>query len=428
MLAAGRLHVDLWAATQLDAGAAASSVRRRLSAPSSFYRYCAAHDLIGLGSDPGRSAWPVAVSGRHGDCLAWTGTRPAPWSPPLTPTPVPRRCAPRRRGGRCCTTPCASMRPALLDIADLGEDSGHRVLRVVRKGARKAKIPLTLATVAALEAYLAAGRSGPGRGVAAASRAAAGHAHRRKASSGPPVGAGAPPGRRGRDRARGSSSRCTDCAIGNRPSPSMPAPPCATCRTTPGTKIPARPAGTTTPVTAWTATPPIPSLPTWRDGTAGRKAWEHQLEADAYRMLVTWMRSPAAKEARDREALEHDRQSALPRQANSTWLTRSSGPRCRSPSRPPRAPGRRGRPGRRARAGQARPPGPPPTAPRPRPRVRRVMTRLENRVAERFLDAGPAARREVTKVPIPGLTGVVSEDAGGPAGPPDKWGGLTHAY
>ena len=47
VLAAGRMHVDLWAATQLDAGAAASSVRRRLSALSSFYRYCAAHDLIG---------------------------------------------------------------------------------------------------------------------------------------------------------------------------------------------------------------------------------------------------------------------------------------------------------------------------------------------------------------------------------------------
>ena len=29
------------------------------------------------------------------------------------------------------------------DVADLGENSGHRVLRVVRKGARKAKIPLT---------------------------------------------------------------------------------------------------------------------------------------------------------------------------------------------------------------------------------------------------------------------------------------------
>lgn len=41
-LAIRRVHVDLWAATQLDAGAAESSVRRRLSALSSFYRYCAA--------------------------------------------------------------------------------------------------------------------------------------------------------------------------------------------------------------------------------------------------------------------------------------------------------------------------------------------------------------------------------------------------
>jgi len=48
------------------------------------------------------------------------------------------------------------------DVADLGEDSGHRVLRVVRKGARKAKIPLTPTTVAALEAYLADRRPAPG--------------------------------------------------------------------------------------------------------------------------------------------------------------------------------------------------------------------------------------------------------------------------
>ena len=39
VLAAGRVHVDQWAATQLDAGAVASSVRRRLSALASFYRY-----------------------------------------------------------------------------------------------------------------------------------------------------------------------------------------------------------------------------------------------------------------------------------------------------------------------------------------------------------------------------------------------------
>jgi integrase len=50
------------------------------------------------------------------------------------------------------------------DVADLGEDGGHRVLRVVRKGARKAKMPLTPAAVAALDAYLAdrAARAGVG--------------------------------------------------------------------------------------------------------------------------------------------------------------------------------------------------------------------------------------------------------------------------
>ena len=46
VLDAGRVHVDVWAAGQQDQGAEAASVRRRLSALSSFYRYCAAHDLV----------------------------------------------------------------------------------------------------------------------------------------------------------------------------------------------------------------------------------------------------------------------------------------------------------------------------------------------------------------------------------------------
>jgi integrase/recombinase XerD len=46
VLAARRVHVDLWAQQQLDAGAEASSVRRRMSGISSFYRYCAGHDLV----------------------------------------------------------------------------------------------------------------------------------------------------------------------------------------------------------------------------------------------------------------------------------------------------------------------------------------------------------------------------------------------
>ena len=45
VLGAGRVHVDVWVAGQQDRGAESSTVRRRLSALSSFYRYCAAHDL-----------------------------------------------------------------------------------------------------------------------------------------------------------------------------------------------------------------------------------------------------------------------------------------------------------------------------------------------------------------------------------------------
>ena len=46
VLAAGRVHADIWVAGQLEDGAEASCLRRRLSALSSFYHYCAAHDLV----------------------------------------------------------------------------------------------------------------------------------------------------------------------------------------------------------------------------------------------------------------------------------------------------------------------------------------------------------------------------------------------
>src|SRR5262249_22595030 len=46
VLAGRRVHVDLWAQQQLDAGAEAASVRRRLSGIASFYRYAAGHDLV----------------------------------------------------------------------------------------------------------------------------------------------------------------------------------------------------------------------------------------------------------------------------------------------------------------------------------------------------------------------------------------------
>ena len=152
-LAAGRVHVDLWAATQLDDGAAASSVRRRLSALSSFYRYCAAHDLIGRVPTQGvaRPAvdpdYTATVGLDRDQARALVAAADADTGAQALRTAAVVRLL-LHNALRVDET-CAA------DVADLREDSGHRVLRVVRKGARKAKIPLTPATVAALEAYLA---------------------------------------------------------------------------------------------------------------------------------------------------------------------------------------------------------------------------------------------------------------------------------
>jgi integrase/recombinase XerD len=153
VLAAGRVHVDLWAATWLDAGAAASSVRRRLSALSSFYRYCAAHDLTGRVPTQG-VARPVvdpdytATVGLDRDqARALVAAADADTGSQALRTAAVIRLL--LHNALRVDEACAA------GIADLGEDSGHRVLRVTRKGARKAKVPLTPATVAALEAYLA---------------------------------------------------------------------------------------------------------------------------------------------------------------------------------------------------------------------------------------------------------------------------------
>ena len=160
------------------------------------------------------------------------------------------------------------------DVADLGTDTGHRVLRVTRKGARKARIPLTPATAAALDAYLAdrarrGGLSdarqlaGPLLATASGGRLRQGHLWelvRRLA----------------RDAGIQDWDQLSRTACGTRrsPSPSTPASHSATCRTTPGTRTPARPAATTTPATASTATPPTRSRPTSPDrNTPGSPPW-----------------------------------------------------------------------------------------------------------------------------------------------------------
>jgi integrase/recombinase XerD len=137
-------------------------VRLRLSALPSVYRYCTAHDLIGRVPVDG-VARPVVDP----DYTATVG---------LDRDQAVALVAAADTGARALRT-AAAVRLLLhnalrvdeacaAEVADLGEDSGHRVLRVVRKGARKAKIPLTPATVAALDAYLAdrVARAGAGSG------------------------------------------------------------------------------------------------------------------------------------------------------------------------------------------------------------------------------------------------------------------------
>lgn len=152
VLAARRVHVDLWVAGQQDLGAEAASVRRRLSALSSFYRYCAVHDLM--------------------DRIPTAGVARPVVDPDYTATIGLTReqahalvaAADRDRGPRALRT--AALIRLLLhnalrvdeacaaDVADLGADAGHRVLRVMRKGGRRARVPLTPAAAAALDAYL----------------------------------------------------------------------------------------------------------------------------------------------------------------------------------------------------------------------------------------------------------------------------------
>jgi hypothetical protein len=194
-----------------------------------------------------RSYWPGRQAGRGLEFCAACGVPDRP-GPGPGPRPGRRRRRRHRRPGAghrgrgaAAAAQCLARRQGLCRrIADLGEDCGHRVIGVVRKGARKAKIPLTAATMAALEAYLAsrAHRAGvPGW----------------RQPTGPcwppPVGGSArvtyeswsaaqpaPPG-----SACGSSSRSTARATRRSPPPWTLAPPCATCRATPVTRTPHEP-------------------------------------------------------------------------------------------------------------------------------------------------------------------------------------------
>ena len=152
VLDAGRVHVDLWVAGQQERGAQAASVRRRLSALSSFYRYCAAHSLTGRIPTEGVARpvvdpdYTVTVGLDRDQARALVAAADRDHGPQALRTAAVIRLL--LHNALRVDEACAA------NVTDLGTDTGHRVLRVIRKGARRAKIPLTPATVAALDAYL----------------------------------------------------------------------------------------------------------------------------------------------------------------------------------------------------------------------------------------------------------------------------------
>ena len=90
---------------------------------------------------------------------------PARWSTPTTPplsgwdrvqTRALIAAADADTGPRAFRTAALIRVLATTEVADLGTERGHRVVRVIRKGGGKARLPLPPATWSALEAtYLA---------------------------------------------------------------------------------------------------------------------------------------------------------------------------------------------------------------------------------------------------------------------------------
>lgn len=154
VLAAHRAHVDLWVHQQQAAGVAASTITRRLSALSGFYRHAAAADLITHSPttgvtrpaiDPDYTA-TIGLNREQARALIAAADADPGRSQPRTAAVIRLLLHNALRVDEACSA----------DIGDLGHDRGHRVLHVTRKGGKKARVPLAPATATAIDTYLTA--------------------------------------------------------------------------------------------------------------------------------------------------------------------------------------------------------------------------------------------------------------------------------
>lgn len=152
LLAAGRVHVDLWVRTQLARGAGDTTVRRRLSGVGSFYRYCVTHDLLDV--DPVAGVARPRVDPDYTATIGLTRDQARALIAAADADLGPARLRSAAAIRLLLHNALRVDEVLTAAVADLGADRGHRVLTVLGKGNRRARIPLSPTTVAALGDYL----------------------------------------------------------------------------------------------------------------------------------------------------------------------------------------------------------------------------------------------------------------------------------
>ena len=295
VLAARRIHVDLWTRDLLDAGAAHSSVARRLSALTSCYRHLGEHDLIA--TNPAATVRRPKVDPDHTTTVGLDRDQARALLTAADHDTGPARLRTAAAVRLLLHQGLRVDELARANVTDLGHDRGHRTLTVTRKGGRRIALVLPPATTAALDTYLTsrvatgadrvAGWS-PVTSANTASTTVTGHHCWPPAPAGGSIrrrsgtwsaGWPGPPG-----SSTGPRSRPTRCATPRSPWRWTPARRCGTCRISPGTATPAPRGATTGPGTAWTATPPTPSPPTSPDlaRSHGEHPWPRRGGAEGH--------------------------------------------------------------------------------------------------------------------------------------------------
>ncbi|WP_322767551.1 tyrosine-type recombinase/integrase [Frankia sp. Cr1] len=155
VITATRGHVDAYAREleEVD-GRSVATVARRLSALASFYAYLVAEDVLT------RSPLTHVKRPRLGDDSQTTGLDRDEVRALLATAATD---SPRAHAliGLLAGNGLRIGEALAADVADLDTERGHRVLRIVRKGGKRATVPLAPSVAAVLDVYLDGRADGP---------------------------------------------------------------------------------------------------------------------------------------------------------------------------------------------------------------------------------------------------------------------------